>query len=187
MNWLIIISNITLTSIAASLCVLSWKTMKNIRHLNVGKSFWIPVFVSSLFFAIGSIITIFNELILSLTSIVEIGQITELIAFCSLTVSIYSYSKTIRKNLPEKYIVPEANSTQNGKKEAHIAFTSSFDKTPLVSNNLGIETDSGCHHQLGYLRTIPAHAPLPEECLICDKITECKHSWESMHERKIKN
>jgi hypothetical protein len=41
---------------------------------------------------------------------------------------------------------------------------------------LRIEAASGCSHQLGYLRTLPIHASLPEECLSCDKIIACKHS-----------
>jgi hypothetical protein len=176
MNWLTLILNITFASIATLLCVLGLSTLKTIRHLNMGKSFWIPVFVSGLLFSIGSIITIFNEVGLSLTSTVEIGQITQLIALCFLSGGIYGYSKRIRKNLSEKYIFPEVISTQNGKMEAHVGPARSVDKRTMTSNNLRIETASGCNHQFGYLRTLPINAPLPEECLGCDKLIECKHS-----------
>jgi hypothetical protein len=176
MNWLIIILNITFASIAILLCVLGLSTLKTIRHLNMGKSFWIPVFVSGLLFSIGSITTIFNEVGLPLTSTDEIGQITQLIALCFLSGGIYGYSRRIRKNLLEKYTIPEAISTQNGKMEAHVAPTRSVDKRTMTSNDLRIETASRCSHQFGYLRTLPINAPLPEECLSCDKLIKCKHS-----------
>jgi uncharacterized membrane protein YedE/YeeE len=111
MNWLTLILNITFASVAILLCVLGLSTLKTIRHLNVGKTFWIPVFVSGLLFSIGSITTIFNEVGLSLTSINEIGQIAQLIALCFLSGGIYSYSRTIRKNLSEKFIIPETISS----------------------------------------------------------------------------
>lgn len=176
MNWLIIISNITVASIATLLCVLGLSTLKTIRHLNMGKSFWIPVFVSGLLFLIGSITTIFNEVGLSLTSTDEIVQITQLIALCFLSGGIYGYSRRIRKNLLEKYTIPEAISTQNDKMEAHVVPTRSVDKRTMTSNDLRIETASRCNHQFGYLRTLPINASLPEECLGCDKLIKCKHS-----------
>jgi hypothetical protein len=176
MNWLIIISNIAFAVIAALLSVLGWNTLKNIRYLNVGKSFWIPIVGSGILFSLSSIITIFNELVLSLTITVEIGQITQLIALCFLSASVYSYSKMIRKNIPEKYIVPEASSTDYGKMKDYRAPSRSVDKKKMTSDNLAVETASGCNHQLGYLRTFPTNSSLPEECLSCDKIMECKHS-----------
>lgn len=175
MDWLIIILNITFALISALLCVLGWSTLKTIRHLNVGKRFWIPVCVAGILFSIGSITTIFNEVGLSLPSIIEIGQITQLIALCFLSGGIYGYSKSIRKNLSEKFIIPTATSTQNGKMEAVIAPKPSVNKRTMTSNNLRIETASGCSHQFGYLHTFPINASLPEECLSCDKVIECKH------------
>ena len=174
MDWLIIVSNIAFALIATLLSVLGWRTLKNIRYLNVGKSFWIPIVASGLLFAITSIITILNETVLSLTITVEIGQITQLIAFCFLSVGIYSYSRMIRKNLPDKYIVPETSSTQYGKMEAYVTSTQSGEKKTKTSKNLGIETPSECNHQLGYLRTFPPNSSLPEECLSCNKVMECK-------------
>jgi hypothetical protein len=176
MDWTIITLNITFASAAALLCVLSWNTMKNIRYLNVGRSFWAPVFLSGLLFSISSIITILNELVLSATIAVEIGQVTELVAFCSLSVGVYCYSRMIRKNLPEKYIVPEDNSVQNDKMGPYVVSTQSSYKRTIASNNLGNSTSSGCSHELGYLRTFPVNASLPEECLSCGKVMECKKS-----------
>ena len=175
MDWLIISLNITFALISTLLCVLGWSTLKTIRHLNVGKTFWIPVCVAGLLFSIGSITTIFNEVGLSLPNITEIGQITQLTALCFLSGGIYGYSKNIRKNLSEKFSIPEAISTQNSKMEADIAPTPSVDKMTVTSNNLKVEAASGCSRQFGYLRTFPINASLPEECLSCDKIMECKH------------
>jgi hypothetical protein len=176
MNWIILIFNFTSALIATLLCVLSLSTLKKLRQLNTGKSFWIPVFASGLLFSIGSIITIFNEVGLSLTNSVEIGQITKLMALCFLLGGIYAYSKTIRKNLSEKYIVPEVISTQNGKMEANVSPVRSVYRRTMTSDNPRIETASGCNHQLGYLRTLPVNVSLPEECLSCDKVIKCKHS-----------
>ena len=174
MDWLIISLNITFALISILLCVLGWSTLKTIRHLNIGKKFWIPVCVAGLLFSIGSITTIFNELGLSLPNITEIGQITQLTALCFLSGGIYGYSKSIRKNLSEKFIISEAISTQNSKKEVDIASAPSLDKMTVTSNKLRIEAASGCGHKFGYLRTFPINASLPEECLSCDKIMECK-------------
>ena len=176
MNWLILISNITFGLIATLLCTLGLNTLRTIKHLNTGKSFWIPVIVSGLLFSISSVIIIFNELGISLTSINEIGQIVQLIAFCFLSGGIYSYSRTIRKNLPAKYIVSEVPSAQNDKEEAAIPVTPSSNQESMNSNILRIEHASGCNHKLGYLRTLPITASIPEECLSCDKIIKCKHS-----------
>ena len=175
MNWLIIISNISFALISTLLCVLGWSTLKTIRHLNVGKTFWIPVCVAGLLFSIGSITTILNEVGLSLPNITEIIQITQLIALCFLSGGIYGYSKNIRKNLSEKFIIPEAISTQNDKMETDIASIPSVDKRTRTSNNLRIKAASGCTHQFGYLSTLPINAPLPEECLSCDKVIDCRH------------
>jgi hypothetical protein len=165
MNWL-----------ATLLCVLGWNTFKNIRRLNMGKSFWIPVFVSGLFFSIGSIITIFNEVGLSFTITNEIVQFSQLTALCFISGGIYAYSKNIRKNLLEKLIIPETNFAENDKMEVGIMPTPSFDNRTVTSNNLRVKTSSVCNHQFGYLATFPINTSFPEECVSCAKITECKHS-----------
>ena len=175
-NWLIISLNITFALISTLLCVLGWSTLKTIRHLNVGKKFWIPVCAAGLLFSIGSITTIFNEVGLSLPSITEIIQITQLIALCFLSGGIYGYANSIRKNVSEKFIISEAISTQNSKMEDDVAPTPSLDKITIASKKLRIEAASGCNHQLGYLRTFPVNSSLPEECFSCDKIMECKQS-----------
>jgi hypothetical protein len=167
-NWLIIISNIAFGSISATLCVLGWNTLKTIKYLNVGKLFWIPIFLSSLLFAISSLITILNEVVLSLTIAFEIEQIIQLVALCFLSVGIYSYSKIIRRNIPEKHIISGDFPTQKSENSPYVALTNSIDSKK--------DSSSKCNHQLGYLGTFPINASLPEECLSCNKVMECKQA-----------
>jgi len=176
MNWLIIISNIAFGLISASLCVLEWKTLKAIKYLNVGKLFWIPLFLSSFLFAISSLITILNDAFLSLTIAFEIEQISQLIALCFLSVGIYSYSRIIKRNMPGRNIIPEEVPTQKGKNTPYSPLTTSVYHEKDASNNFQKRTSSECNHQLGYLATFPVGTSFPEECLCCNKIMECKQS-----------
>jgi hypothetical protein len=176
MNWLIVISNIAFCVISASLCVLGWNTLKTIKYLNVGKLFWIPIFLSSVLFAVSSVITILNDVFLSLTTAFEIEQITQLIALCLLSVGIFSYSKIIRRNIPEKNVIPEDIPTQKRKNSPYSPLTNSIYHEKEASKNLQKRTSSDCNHDVGYLATFPANASLPEECLSCSKVMECKQS-----------
>jgi len=176
MNWLIIISNIAFGLISASLCVLEWNTLKAIKYLNVGKLFWIPLFLSSFLFAISSLITILNDAFLSLTIAFEIEQISQLTALCFLSVGIYSYSKIIKRNIPGKNIIPEEIPMQKDKNTPYSPLTTSIYHEKDASNNFQKRTSSECNHQVGYLATFPTSASLPEECLSCNKVIECKQS-----------
>jgi hypothetical protein len=176
MDWLNLTLNITFASIAILLCVLGTITLKTIKHLNVGKSFWIPVMLSGILFLVGPITAIFNEVGLSLTNTVQIGQITQLAALCFLSGGVYGYSRRIRKNLSEKMTVPETSSTQDDRMEAPIPPTLPVDKKPIPSKKITNANASRCKHKLGYLRTFPTNAVLPEECLSCKKILDCKSS-----------
>jgi hypothetical protein len=93
-------------------------------------------FTSGLLFAVCSIITIFNEIFFSSTIAVEIEQVAQLIAFCSLSIGIYSYSKMIRKNIPAKYIVPDTNSKQHEEIDAYVDSTRSASRQAMTSSNL---------------------------------------------------
>jgi hypothetical protein len=176
LNWLIVISNIAFCVISASLCVLGWYTLKAIKYLNVGKLFWIPIFLSSVLFAVSSLMTILNDVFLSLTAVYEIEQITQLIALCFLSVGIFSYSKIIRRNIPEKNIIPEDIPTQKRKNTPYSPLTNSIYYKKEAANNFQEITSSECNHQLGYLATFPDSTSLPEECLSCNKVMECKQS-----------
>ena len=175
-NWLIIISNVAFGSISTVLCVLGWKTLKTIKYLNVGKLFWIPILLSSVLFAISSLITILNDVFLSLTVAFEIEQIIQLVAVCFLSVGVCSYSKTIRRNIPEKYIIPEEIPRQKSEDSLYSPLTTSVYHGKDSSSNFQKRTSSECNYQLGYLSTFPANASLPEECLSCNKVMECKQS-----------
>ena len=175
MNWLIIILNIAFGLISASLCVLGWNTLKAIKYLNVGKLFWIPLFLSSFLFAISSLITILNDAFLSLTVAFEIEQITQLIALCFLSFGTYSYSKIIKRNMPEN-VIPEGNPKQKRKNTPYSPLTNSIYHEEDGPSNFQKRTSSECSHQLGYLTNLPANASLPDECLSCNKIMECKQS-----------
>jgi len=175
-NWLIVISNIAFCVISASLCVLGWNTLKAIKYLNVGKLFWIPIFMSSVLFAVSSLITIMNDVYLSLTIAFEIEQVTQLIALCFLSVGIFSYSKMIKRNIPGKKIIHEAIPTQKRKNMPYSPLTTSIYHEKDAPNKVQERTSSECNHQVGYLATFPANASLPEECLSCNKVMECKQS-----------
>jgi len=175
LNWLIVISNIAFCAISASLCALGWNTLKAIKYLNVGKLFWIPIFLSSVLFAVSSVITILNDVFLSLTTAFEIEQITKLIALCFLSVGIFSYSKIIKRNIPEKNIIPEDNPMQKRKNTPYSPLTTSI-YHEKEDSKVQKRTSSECNHEVGYLATFPANASLPEECLSCNKVMECKQS-----------
>ena len=176
LNWLIIISNIAFCVISASLCVLGWNTLKAIKYLNVGKLFWIPILVSSVLFAASSLITILNDVFLSLTTAFEIEQLTQLIALCFMSIGIFSYSKIIKRNIPEKNIIPEEIPTQERKNMPYSPLTTSIYHEKEDSNKVQRITSSECNQEVGYLATFPANASLPEECLSCNKVMECKQS-----------
>jgi len=62
---MVVALEISIASIAIVTSIVSWKTLKAIKHLDVGKSFWIPVLLSSIFFLTASIITILGDFGLS--------------------------------------------------------------------------------------------------------------------------
>ncbi len=109
-NWLILISDVVFALVASILCRLGLSTIKAIKHLGIGKSFWIPVFLSGILFLLGSTLRIFNQVAVELYSLtffsVELGSLTIkteeivhlswLFALCILMFSIYNYSKKVK-------------------------------------------------------------------------------------------
>ena len=175
---MILVFEVAFASIAAILSILSLKTLKAIRHLGVGKSFWIPVFVSGLFFFVGSIVTIFHEVNFSLTTKTdEVVNVSRLLALAILVCGIYSYSRKVNESLAKKFSIP-------GKEESleiEVPIEEGLEiETPhqerRAQESPKTETAPECKHQFGYLRTLPRNVPIPDECLGCDKIIECKHS-----------
>lgn len=174
---MILILEVAFASIAAILSVLSLKTLKAIKHLGVGKSFWIPMFLSGIFFLTASVVIIFNEMNFSLTTKTdEIVQTSRLIALCILLGGIYSYSRKVIKNLAGTITVPEKVAQENLKMEAPIAPALPPIQERIIQEEPKTETAHECKHQLGYLRTLPKNASIPDECMTCNRIVECKHS-----------
>lgn len=172
---------VPLAAIALLLSLVSWKTLRTIKHLNVGKSFWIPILLSGAFFLAGSVVAILNDLSLSFTTyMTEVVAVSDLIALCVLLSGIYTYSRKITKNLAEKFTLPAST--------AAIAFDE--EKVEVSESNLGranektSEKDVECKHKFGYLQTLPRSAAIPDDCLNCHKIIECKHVYLRRTERK---
>ena len=101
MNWSLIVLDIMFALVAAVLGILGHGTFKSIKHLDAGKSFWIPIFVSGIFFVFGSAVRIFHEfaieygwIIMSYTD--EIIRISWLLAITILFASIYNYSRKVK-------------------------------------------------------------------------------------------
>lgn len=186
---MILVLEVVFASIAAILSLLSLRTLRAISHLGVGKSFWIPVFMSGVFFLIGSITTILQNMNFSLTTWTdEIVQISRLIALCTFLFGIYSYSRKVNESLTEKVFNEEKIVRKDLERDLEIEVPVEEDtetKAPIqerpiqerrIQKSLKTETDQECKHHFGYLRTLPRDAPIPEECLACARIIECKHS-----------
>jgi hypothetical protein len=101
MNWSLIVLDIMFAMVAAVLGILGHGTFKSIKHLDAGKSFWVPIFVSGIFFVFGSAVRIFHEfaieygwIIMSYTD--EIIRISWLLAITILFASIYNYSRKVK-------------------------------------------------------------------------------------------
>jgi len=183
---LVLILEIVVASVAVALILLSLKTLQAIKHLGVGKSFWMPVAVSGFLFFFGSIIAILFELNFSLTAYTnEVVQISRLLALCNLVSGVYSYSRKVTKNLG-KFTIPEravkANHAAETEAQVVAPVAQALEPPPLLIRERIVresprkEAEPRCRYQFGYLRTLPKGAPIPDECLSCDRIIECKHS-----------
>jgi hypothetical protein len=166
-----LILEVPLASIAIILSVVSWKTLQAIKHLAVGKAFWIPMMLSGIFFFVGSIVAIFSDLGVSFTSSTDVISVSRLLALCCLAGGVYAYSRKITKNLVEKFTIPVLQKEENlyGETMTSPSILSQFDEKPP-------EKDFDCKHRLGYLRSLPRGTLIPEECEGCNKIIDCKFS-----------
>jgi hypothetical protein len=104
MNWLIIALDMLFALIAAILGILGFKTFKSIEHLGVGKSFWVPIFLSGIFFLFGSAVRILNIFFVEYSWGViafadEVFRGSSLLAIGILLSSIYGYSKKVKNAL----------------------------------------------------------------------------------------
>jgi len=184
---LVLILEIVVASVAIALILLSLKTLQAIKHLGVGKSFWMPVALSGFLFFFGSIIAILFELNFSLTTYTdEVVQVSRLLALCNLVSGVYSYSRKVTKNLGEQFTMPETAAKADHAADTETPVVAPVAQAPepppipiqerIMRENLRKEAEPRCRYQFGYLRTLPRGAPIPDECLSCDRIIECKHS-----------
>lgn len=117
MNWFIIALDIMFALMAAVLGILAHGTFKSIKHMGIGKTFWIPIFVSGILFVFGSTVRIFHEFALeynwpAMTYTDELIRVSWLLAITILFGSIYSYSKKVKTTIKV--------TTQQGKKEVEL-------------------------------------------------------------------
>lgn len=169
---MILFLEVPIAGIAIVLSILSWKTFRKIKDLHVGKSFWIPILLSGIFFFIGSVTAILMDLGYSFAYSVEIASTSRLFALCILLGGIYMYSRQISRNLAEKFSIPtyQAMVETNAETEPpNSILEKSYEKKSAEETN--------CKHELGYLKNLPRNTPIPKECLSCCKIIECKHSY----------
>lgn len=179
---------------AGILSALSLLTHRSIKHLHVGRAFWIPVFMSSTLFLIGSIVNVLFELGISIPWIypmtAEFVQLTSIFAICSLVGGIYSYSKQVRSILPKEApkVLPDVKmrlTLASEQEDENVQVKGEFREGPYQTTAV-VEDETGaattptesihCQHELGYLQTLPRDAPLPDECFSCDRIIDCRHS-----------
>jgi len=111
MNWLIIALDILFALVAAVLGILGLGTFKSIKHLGIGKSFWVPLFLSGILFVFGSAVRIFHEFaveygLLVMTYTDEVIRVSWLLAIGILFASIYSYSRKVKTAI--RFTTPEA-------------------------------------------------------------------------------
>lgn len=139
--------------------------------MSVGQSFWIPVLLSGIFFLAGSIIAILSELSFSFISyLIEIEYFSRLLALCFLSGGIYIYSRKITQNLG-KFPLPALATKVESTNE-----TKSSESIIKRLNEKNVEKKVNCRHHVGYLRTLQGQVQIPEECLGCHRIIECKYS-----------
>ena len=169
---MVLFIEVPLAGIAIVLSTLSWKTLRKIKHLGVGKSFWIPVTLSGIFFFAGSVTAILGDLGYSFAYSSDFASISRLIGLCTLLAGVYAYSRQISRNLSGGFISPIDQTTVETVAEMEPPKSIAeepFEKKPSEEAN--------CKHELGYLKTLPKNTPIPNECLSCPKIIECKHSY----------
>lgn len=199
---LVLVLEMVVAAVAVALILLSLKTLQAIRHLGVGKSFWAPVAASGFLFFFGSILAILFELNYQLIAYTDlVVQISRLGALVVLVGGVASYSRKVTKNLGQQLRIPSraAEVEEEGEAEAEAEEEAEAPVAPLpplappvtvepveppapsIHERLAQESwkgeaVEGCRYKFGYLRTLPKDQPIPDECLSCDKIIECKHA-----------
>jgi hypothetical protein len=210
-----------IAAVAAIISILSLRTQRAIKHIGVGKSFWIPVALSGILFIVGSAISALNligfTMVTTIPMIDEIAQTTRLIAMGFLLIGVTSYSRQVSNNLrgmPETMKLAEKNfrrtaetepeteteteeeeAVTEAETEAEIE-TQPQERKPFARAEVPIQErlnepefkvniPQECQHELGYLRTLSRKEGIPDECLRCTKILDCRHGFSATKEPKI--
>jgi hypothetical protein len=181
---LLLILDVMIAAIAGILSLLSLRTLKAIKHLGVGKSFWIPILMSGILFLAEAVISILRESNFTFTVYTdEVLQIIQILALTIDVAAVYSYSRRISVSLTEKFPPPQRLAQVDIQTKApptSISTAAIPDTVPiqdrLAQESSEEETVQKCPHELGYLRALPKDTAIPDECLRCDKIIRCKHS-----------
>lgn len=159
---------------AVALTAISARTYKAIKHLGVGKSFWIPTISSGIFFLAGSLLTILSDLGVSFVpNSVDVVAASRMIGLGALAVGIFMYSRKTTRNLIEKIIVPAEGAKPEPEPVKQQLSSGSILQRALKKTSNKTNT---CYYHFGYLRATPKGAPIPEGCLGCNRLIECKHS-----------
>ena len=101
--------------VAAVLGILGLGTFKSIKHLGIGKTFWIPIFLSGILFVLGAAMRVFHAFgveygwpIIDVTD--EVVRVSWLIAIGILFGSIFNYSRKVKSTI--KLTEPETQREQ---------------------------------------------------------------------------
>ena len=113
MNWLLLALDILFALVATVFGILGLGTFKTIKHLGIGRAFWVPVCVSGFLLLFGSAVRIVHEFAVewgwSLTLYTdEVVRVSWLLALGILLASIYSYSKKVKTATSLLSTSPEA-------------------------------------------------------------------------------
>ncbi len=178
-------------SIAAILCLLSLRTFRAIKHLGVGKSFWIPVLASSVLFLTASIVTVLDELNLApIPQTLTVVHVSRILALSTLLFAIFVYSRRVTASLKEEFAIPQhaledlSLEVQLPEEELETPEETRV-KERVTQPQSPPATTVECPHHLGYLRALPRNAPLPPECFSCDQIIKCKHPLVDTRDRVV--
>jgi Ca2+/Na+ antiporter len=169
LDWTLLVSDVVFTLAAAILSLIGLSTLKAIRHLGIGRSFWAPVSMSGILFLLGSVVRLLHEFVAELDPSL-IVSVSWLLALCSLVISIYNYSRKAKTEAHTHYYEMDSNSQP--RLITHLPKPESKKRPVKQKNRRGVPM---CPHHLGYLAEIPKDASIPEECMTCTQMLACKN------------
>lgn len=97
MSWLMIAIDVVCSLIAILLVIFSLYTLKTMRAKGVRKTIWMPVFVSSAFFLLGSISSILGNFMNITEELETLHHTSWLVGLGILAYGIYTYLQMLKK------------------------------------------------------------------------------------------